>query len=82
MGFPMAGHLAKAGQQVTVYNRSPAKAQAWTAEFGGQSAATPREAAQDADIVFCCVGNDADLRSVVLGAVLAFLFGLRRQAAR
>ena len=72
MGFPMAGHLAKAGQQVTVYNRSPAKAQAWTAEFGGQSAATPREAAQDADIVFCCVGNDADLRSVVLGADGAF----------
>ena len=72
MGFPMAGHLAKAGQLVTVYNRSPAKAQAWTAEFGGQSAATPREAAQDADIVFCCVGNDADLRSVVLGADGAF----------
>ncbi|MDH0864936.1 NAD(P)-dependent oxidoreductase [Mitsuaria sp. GD03876] len=68
MGFPMAGHLAKAGQQVTVYNRSPAKAQAWVAEFGGQAAPTPREAAKDADIVFCCVGNDADLRSVVLGA--------------
>ncbi len=72
MGFPMAGHLAKAGQQVTVYNRSPAKAQAWTTEFGGQSATTPREAAKDADIVFCCVGNDADLRSVVLGADGAF----------
>ncbi|WP_377159996.1 NAD(P)-dependent oxidoreductase [Roseateles sp. UC29_93] len=72
MGFPMAGHLAKAGQQVTVYNRSPAKAQAWTSEFGGQSAATPREAAKDADIVFCCVGNDADLRSVVLGPDGAF----------
>ncbi|WP_416760645.1 NAD(P)-dependent oxidoreductase [Roseateles sp. So40a] len=72
MGFPMAGHLAKAGQQVTVYNRSAAKAQAWTAEFGGASAPTPREAAQGADIVFCCVGNDADLRSVVLGDDGAF----------
>ena len=67
MGFPMAGHLAQAGHSVTVYNRSPAKAQAWVAEFGGTSAATPRAAAQGADIVFCCVGNDDDLRSVVLG---------------
>jgi 3-hydroxyisobutyrate dehydrogenase len=67
MGFPMAGHLARAGHQVTVYNRSPAKAQAWVQEFGGQSAATPREAAQGMDMVFCCVGNDADLRSVVQG---------------
>ncbi len=67
MGFPMAGHLARAGHRVTVYNRSAAKAQAWVAEFGGQAAATPREAAQGADIVFCCVGNDDDLRSVVLG---------------
>ena len=67
MGFPMAGHLAKAGHQVTVYNRSSAKAQAWVQEFGGNSAATPREAAQGADIVCCCVGNDHDLRSVVLG---------------
>ena len=72
MGFPMAGHLALAGHQVTVYNRSPAKAQAWVAEFKGQSAATPREAAAGADIVFCCVGNDDDLRSVVLGADGAF----------
>jgi 3-hydroxyisobutyrate dehydrogenase/2-hydroxy-3-oxopropionate reductase len=68
MGFPMAGHLALAGHQVTVYNRNPAKSQAWTQEFGGTSAATPREAAQGADIVFMCVGNDNDLRSVVLGA--------------
>jgi len=67
MGFPMAGHLAKAGHSVAVYNRSPAKAAAWVAEFGGRSAPTPREAAADADIVFCCVGNDDDLRSVVLG---------------
>jgi 3-hydroxyisobutyrate dehydrogenase/2-hydroxy-3-oxopropionate reductase len=68
MGFPMAGHLARAGHTVTVYNRNPAKAQAWVQEFGGSSAPTPREAAQQADIVFCCVGNDDDLRSVVLGA--------------
>ncbi len=67
MGFPMAGHLARAGRQVTVYNRTPAKAQAWVQEFGGSAAATPREAAAGADIVYACVGNDADLRSVVLG---------------
>jgi 3-hydroxyisobutyrate dehydrogenase len=68
MGYPMAGHLARAGHQVTVYNRTPAKAAAWCAEFvGGKHALTPREAATEADIVFCCVGNDADLRSVVLG---------------
>ena len=72
MGFPMAGHLARAGHDVTVYNRSAAKAKAWTEEFGGRSAATPREAAADRDIVFCCVGNDDDLRSVVLGADGAF----------
>ena len=70
MGHPMAGHLARAGHQVTVYNRSAAKAQAWVAEFGGQSAATPREAAAGAEFVFACVGNDDDLRSVVLGADL------------
>jgi 3-hydroxyisobutyrate dehydrogenase/2-hydroxy-3-oxopropionate reductase len=68
MGYPMAGHLALAGHQVTVYNRSAAKAAAWVAEFKGASAATPRLAAVDAEIVFCCVGNDADLRSVTLGA--------------
>ncbi len=67
MGFPMAGHLARAGHTVTVYNRTPAKAQAWVAEFGGAHAATPREAASKADIVFACVGNDDDLRSVMLG---------------
>jgi 3-hydroxyisobutyrate dehydrogenase-like beta-hydroxyacid dehydrogenase len=72
MGHPMAGHLARAGHQVTVYNRSAAKAQAWVAEYGGQSAATPREAAAGAEFVFCCVGNDDDLRSVVLGADGAF----------
>jgi 3-hydroxyisobutyrate dehydrogenase len=75
MGYPMAGHLALAGHSVTVYNRSPAKAQAFLAEFaaqGARSAATPREAAAGADLVFCCVGNDDDLRSVVLGADGAF----------
>jgi 3-hydroxyisobutyrate dehydrogenase len=72
MGFPMAGHLAKAGHTVTVYNRSAEKAKAWVAEFGGASSATPAEAAKNADIVFCCVGNDDDLRSVVLGPQGAF----------
>jgi 3-hydroxyisobutyrate dehydrogenase/2-hydroxy-3-oxopropionate reductase len=72
MGFPMAGHLAKAGHAVTVYNRSAAKAQAWMAEFGGIAKGTPREAAQGADLVFACVGNDADLRSITLGADGAF----------
>ena len=72
MGHPMAGHLARAGHQVTVYNRSAAKAQAWVAEYGGTSAPTPREAAAGADFVFACVGNDDDLRSVVLGADGAF----------
>jgi 3-hydroxyisobutyrate dehydrogenase len=72
MGFPMAGHLAKAGHSVTVYNRSPAKAAGWVAEFGGEAKDTPREAATGADLVFCCVGNDDDLRSVTLGADGAF----------
>jgi 3-hydroxyisobutyrate dehydrogenase-like beta-hydroxyacid dehydrogenase len=67
MGLPMAGHLAKAGHEVTVYNRTEAKAKAWVDEFGGKHATTPREAASGAAIVFCCVGNDDDLRSVVLG---------------
>jgi len=67
MGYPMAGHLARAGHAVTVYNRTAAKAQAWVQEFGGAAAATPRQAATGADIVYACVGNDADLRSVVLG---------------
>jgi 2-hydroxy-3-oxopropionate reductase len=67
MGYPMAGHLAKAGHSVCVYNRTQAKAQAWTAEHSGSFAPTPREAASNADIVFMCVGNDDDLRSVVYG---------------
>ena len=75
MGYPMAGHLARAGHPVTVYNRSPAKAAAWVAEHAGlsaRSASTPREAASGAEFVFVCVGNDDDLRSVVLGADGAF----------
>ena len=72
MGYPMAGHLARAGHRVTVYNRSMAKALAWCSEFSGTSAATPRAAAQDADLVFCCVGNDDDLRAVTLGESGAF----------
>lgn len=67
MGHPMAGHLARAGHQVTVYNRTTAKAEAWTHEYGGSFAATPAEAVKGAEFVFCCVGNDDDLRSVVLG---------------
>lgn len=67
MGYPMAGHLAKAEHSVCVYNRTQAKAQKWANEFSGNFAATPREAVNDADIVFMCVGNDDDLRSVVYG---------------
>jgi 3-hydroxyisobutyrate dehydrogenase len=68
MGYPMAGHLHLAGHTVTVYNRSAAKSAAFAAEFkGAQHGLTPKEAVKDADIVFCCVGNDDDLRSVVLG---------------
>ena len=73
MGYPMAGHLARAGHHVTVYNRSAAKAAAWAAECPGNATApTPREASAGVDIVFACVGNDADLRSVVLGPDGAF----------
>ena len=79
MGFPMAGHLALAGHHVTVYNRSAAKADGWKKEFKGQAAATPALAAKDADFVFCCVGNDDDLRSVALGEEGAFI-GMKRGA--
>lgn len=83
MGYPMAGHLARAGHRVCVYNRSPAKAVQWLAEYGAAgghtSAATPRDAAAGADTVFSCVGNDDDLRSVVLGDNGAFA-GMRRGA--
>ena len=67
MGFPMARHLAAAGHDVTVYNRTREKAEAWVGAHGGSAAATPREAAAGADIVFSCVGNDDDVRSVVYG---------------
>ena len=67
MGGPMAGHLAKKGHSVTVYNRTASKAEAWVAANGGAHAATPRAAAEGAEIVFACVGNDDDLRGVVLG---------------
>jgi 3-hydroxyisobutyrate dehydrogenase-like beta-hydroxyacid dehydrogenase len=68
MGHPMAGHLQRAGHRVTVYNRTAAKAARWIAEYAGASAPTPREAAASADVVCACVGNDDDLRAVVLGA--------------
>jgi 3-hydroxyisobutyrate dehydrogenase-like beta-hydroxyacid dehydrogenase len=79
MGGPMAGHLAAAGHQVSVYNRTAAKAQAWVAKHGGRAAATPRAAAEGAEFVFSCVGNDADLRSVVVGDDGAFA-GMARGA--
>ena len=72
MGFPMARHLQAAGHQVTVYNRTIAKAEAWSQEHGGSWAATPREAANGADFVMACVGNDDDLRAVCRGADGAF----------
>jgi 3-hydroxyisobutyrate dehydrogenase len=72
MGYPMAGHLARAGHAVTVYNRSAAKAKAWVEAFGGDSQPTPRQAAQGASHVFACVGNDDDLRAITLGVDGAF----------
>jgi len=72
MGYPMAGHLAKAGHQVTVYNRTAAKAETWVREYGGRSGASPAEAAKGAEIVFTCVGNDDDIRQVAMGAEGAF----------
>jgi 3-hydroxyisobutyrate dehydrogenase len=72
MGYPMAGHLVRAGHRVTVYNRTKDKAQRWTREYGGRSAATPAEAAEGAEIVLACVGRDADLRAVTLGEGGAF----------
>lgn len=72
MGYPMAGHLAKAGHDVTVYNRTAAKAEKWVTEFGGKAAATPKEAAVGQEIVFACVGNDDDLRSITLNEDGAF----------
>jgi 3-hydroxyisobutyrate dehydrogenase-like beta-hydroxyacid dehydrogenase len=79
MGFPMAGHLAAAGHRVTVYNRTAAKSSQWLAEHKGKSAATPADAARGAEFVFACLGNDDDLRSVVLGSNGAFA-GMRSGA--
>src|SRR3954452_9145637 len=79
MGYPMAGHLARAGHDITVYNRSPAKAAQWVAAHGGQSAATPAAAANGAQIVMMCVGNDDDVRAVAIGKDGA-LAGMSRDA--
>ena len=68
MGYPMAGHLQQSGHQVTVFNRTPERAAQWAQQYNGRSASTPALAARDADIVFVCVGNDDDVRSVVLGS--------------
>jgi 3-hydroxyisobutyrate dehydrogenase len=72
MGFAMAGHLACEGHQVTVYNRTAGKSELWCDEFGGDSAASPREAVVGAELVFTCVGNDEHLRAVLLGEEGAF----------
>jgi 3-hydroxyisobutyrate dehydrogenase len=79
MGYPMAGHLQAKGHPTTVYNRTAAKAERWVGEHGGASAPSPREAAASCDLVFACVGNDADLRSVALGPDGAFA-GMKRGA--
>ncbi len=72
MGYPMAGHLAKNGHEVTVYNRTAEKAHQWAQEYGGKTASTPAAAAAGADMVFACVGNDDDVRAVTLGEAGAF----------
>ncbi|MFN5671573.1 NAD(P)-dependent oxidoreductase, partial [Bradyrhizobium sp.] len=80
MGFPMAGHLVKkGGHEVTVYNRTAAKAKEWADKFGGKTAATPKAAAEGQDFVMCCVGNDNDLRSVTIGPDGAFA-GMKKGA--
>jgi len=79
MGYPMAGHLARAGHDVTVYNRTTARAEAWTEEYGGHRALSPAEAAAGADFVFVCVGNDEDVRQVTLGETGA-VAGMKRGA--
>ena len=75
MGAPMAGHLKRGGHEVVVYNRSPQKAQAWVERYGGRAAASPAEAAQDAEVFLLCVGNDDDVRSVVTAALPALPAG-------
>ncbi|MDZ4730848.1 MAG: NAD(P)-dependent oxidoreductase [Xanthomonadales bacterium] len=72
MGYPLAGHLAKAGHAVTVFNRTPARAQQWLEQFGGQAVASPRKAAEGNEVVFSCVGADQDLREICLGENGAF----------
>ena len=67
LGSPMAGHIARAGHAVTVYNRTPAQATQWTAKYGGRAAESPARAAGDAELVMLCVGNDDDVRTVALG---------------
>ena len=80
MGFPMAGHLVKkGGHEVTVYNRTGAKAKEWADKFGGRTAPTPKAAAEGQDFVMCCVGNDNDLRAVTIGADGAFA-GMKKGA--
>src|ERR1700677_3161174 len=80
MGFPMAGHLVvKGGHEVTVYNRSAAKAKAWAEKFKGKTAATPKAAAEGQDFVMACVGNDNDLRAITIGADGAFA-GMKKGA--
>src|SRR3954463_7064667 len=79
MGYPMAGHLATAKHELTVYNRTRAKADQWVKEHGGRAAATPREAAAGAENVFSCGGNDNDLRAVTLGSDGAFA-GIKKGA--
>jgi lactate dehydrogenase-like 2-hydroxyacid dehydrogenase len=72
MGYPMAGHLSRAGYPVRVYNRTVEKAHKWVEEFGGESAATPADAAEGSDVVFACVGNDDDIRAVTVETSGAF----------
>lgn len=79
MGYPMAGYLSKAGYETKVYNRTKAKADKWAAEYNGIACETPREAAEGCDIVFTCVGNDNDVRSVVYGEE-GLLVGLKAGA--
>jgi len=80
MGYPMAGHLRKkGGHETTVYNRTPATAEKWVAQYGGRTAPTPKAAAEDQDFILCCVGNDNDLREVTLGANGAY-HGVRKGA--
>ncbi|SVE48189.1 uncharacterized protein METZ01_LOCUS501043, partial [marine metagenome] len=72
MGYPMAGHLKKAGHQVTIYNRTASKAEQWVQEYGGMKASTPADAAKEAEFVMACVGNDDDLREITCGTNGAF----------